>query len=74
MIQKIMEKRKRNRKLLGDKIRYERERSGWSRKDLAHKSRLSDNHIAQFENGTRLPSCWNLMKLVKAFGHWKWLE
>lgn len=51
-----------------DGLKELREFLGWSQSDLAKRTGLTIPAISHFENGKRLPSFKNLIKLADAFG------
>ena len=55
-------------KNLGERLRELRIREGWSQRELAERSRISQTTISQIENGKRNPSADVLKRLVGALG------
>jgi len=51
---------------LGDKVRYARERFGWTTQVLAEKSGLSQPYISEIENNNKNPSARSIMRLAAA--------
>ncbi|MCM1540270.1 MAG: helix-turn-helix domain-containing protein [Blautia sp.] len=49
---------------IGDKIKKQRLKSGLSQKSLGEKLGVSQQNIAQYENGKRIPKLGNLQKIA----------
>lgn len=54
---------------VGERIKTERERCGWSKVELSHKSGISDRSISHYENGERDPQFMTLEKIFGAMGY-----
>jgi transcriptional regulator with XRE-family HTH domain len=53
---------------LGDAIRAERTRLGWSQEDLAERAHLNRSYTTDLENGRRTPNLDTLLRVAKALG------
>lgn len=51
---------------LGDRIRFYREKKGYSQLDLALEAKMSKNYLGELELGKRNPSILTLKKLADA--------
>lgn len=52
---------------VGERIRYHRNKHGWSQTTLAEKAGMSTNHIGQIERGEKNPTLTTLEKITSAF-------
>jgi transcriptional regulator with XRE-family HTH domain len=57
-----------HRRLLGEAIRAERKKAGFSQEKLAEKASLSTVFISRVERGKESPSVDNVVKIAKALG------
>lgn len=53
---------------IGERIKIERERRGWSKVELAKRSGVSDRCIGHYEHGQREPQFEAIGKIMKAMG------
>lgn len=53
---------------LGEVIRAERKRVGWSQEELADQTGLNRAYVSDLENGRRTPNLDTLARLANAFG------
>ena len=52
--------------LLGEKVRYAREKKGLTARELAEKAKITQPYISEIENGKRTPSAKTIMGLAHA--------
>lgn len=55
------------KKMIGDRIRWLRNKNGMTQADLAERLNMSDQQILRWENGKSDPSAENVVKLAKLF-------
>ncbi len=53
-------------KKLGEKIKYYREKRGFSQKELAKRTFMTVSKLNEIENGTIVYQFWTLQKIAKA--------
>ena len=53
---------------LGDAVRAERKRQGWSQEELAERADLNRAYVTDLERGRRTPNLDTLLRLAGAFG------
>lgn len=53
--------------MIGDRIRWLRNKNGMTQADLAERLNMSDQQILRWENGKSDPSAENVVKLAKLF-------
>lgn len=53
---------------IGERIKTERERCGWSKVELSQKSGISDRSISHYENEERDPQLGTLKSIFGAMG------
>ena len=51
---------------LGARLKYARERWGFSQKELAERANISSALISQYENDSTMPSCESLKKIAES--------
>jgi XRE family transcriptional regulator, regulator of sulfur utilization len=57
-----------HRKLIGENIRIQRKKAGWSQEKLAEKADLHSVYISQVECADRAITIDSLLKITKALG------
>lgn len=57
-----------HRRLLGESVRSERKKAGFSQEKLAERANLSTVFISRIERGVESPSVDNLVKIAHALG------
>ena len=57
-----------HRRLLGESVRSERKKAGFSQEKLAEKANLSTVFISRIERGVESPSVDSLVKVARALG------
>ena len=53
--------------LLGQRIREQRKKKGWTMDKLAEKVNLSVNYVGDLERGVKIPSLETFIRIVEAF-------
>lgn len=54
--------------IIAEEIKKQRKNKGLSQKELARKSRLSEDSVKQIENGKSDPPVFTIYKIAKALG------
>lgn len=64
----MAKKQLQNPQTLGQRLRYARERQGYTREQIVARTDIGDRHLAAIEVDKRKPSVDSLFRLVRALG------